>query len=222
VISEAALEPWSRAVKGLALLHFGRDRASAAKHEFEVALAADTSTLWWHVGLGDALWLLGDPVAGTQFEQCIRFADEQGLADSDSLSSVGWCQYRLERYDDAARLFTQAISLDPSDASKQFNLALVLLCGDQGSLAAEEYERGFRITAKKADPLFRQGLLMLAAFDLEEAIVERDHPRLAPEGDSAGRPVPAAEETDLWRSLLSRIEANAAIEPGPESPALGS
>ncbi len=215
LIGEAALQPWSQAGRGLALLHFGADRAAEAKQDFEAALAAEASTLWWRVGLGDALRLLRDPAAKVQYEHCIRYADEQGLADADSLSLIGWCQYRLSHYDDAARLFAQAISLDPADASKQFNLALVLLCGDQGSLAAEEYDRGFHIAATKADLLYRRGLLALAGFDLDEAIAEGDRLRLAREGDEAEQATAttARKDTELWRSLRSRIEENvAAIE----------
>lgn len=213
------LTPVMQGVKGFSLLYLrpdraAPDRAAEARRAFEAAVAADASRLSWQVGLAEAMRLVRDPAARSQYERCIRDADERGYADARSLSSVGWCQYRLGHYVDAARLFTQSVSLAPADADKQFNLALALLCGGQGPLAAEEYDRGFKMVAGKADPLRRRGLLTIASCDLKEAIAERDNPWPSRDGDEPGGATPEAREnTDLWQSLSSQFDAKlAAVE----------
>ncbi len=84
---------------------------------------------------------------------------------------MGWCHYRLGEYDEAMRLFIDAVSLNVDVISTQFYLALTLMCSGWRwrPLAVREYRRGLDLADRK-HILKRRGLLYAALRDLKDAV----------------------------------------------------
>jgi tetratricopeptide (TPR) repeat protein len=88
--------------------------------------------------------------------------------DPDILSQIAWCNYRLKAYDEAIRLYREALTLDAGSVSIQFTLALSFICSGRSELGLQEYRKGIGMSQSKL-LLARRGLLHEALHCLEEA-----------------------------------------------------
>jgi tetratricopeptide (TPR) repeat protein len=162
---------------GWALENLGRERAEDAKQAYEAALARNPpplAELWSRKGLADALRLAGDMSgARKQYSEVLQEVERhEEPADPDILWFLGWCHYQLENYDEAARLYVDALSLS-SDMSEmiptQFDLGLALLCGKRYDPGLQEYQWGLQLTSKRS-PMRQRGLLRVALIDFAQAM----------------------------------------------------
>jgi tetratricopeptide (TPR) repeat protein len=162
------------AVQGWCLQHLGKPLVTEARAAFERALSTkrkskeDEDDLWYRKGLANTLRRLGlEDEARTEFERIIREQKYKPGDDAKILAALGWCHYRLGRYDEAVRLLHASLSVD-EDPNAQFDLGLVLLASSRSSLAVSEYERAVGLASKK-HVLLQRGLYYVALFDLVEA-----------------------------------------------------
>jgi tetratricopeptide (TPR) repeat protein len=88
--------------------------------------------------------------------------------DVDILSQIAWCNYRLKAYDEAIRLYREALILDAGSASIQFTLALSFICSGRLELGLQEYRKGIDMSQSKS-LLARRGVLHEALRCLKEA-----------------------------------------------------
>ena len=165
-------------LKGWALEHLGGGSATQAREAYEAAVRLDPQHLWWQKGLADALYRAGDrPQAIQQYRSVIEQATKGSRAgDADILSLIGWCHYRLGQYDEAVRLFLEAVSLDRGLIDAQFDLALVQMCAGRYDIGLREYDRVL-FMARSKPALRRRGLVRVALDDLLGAM--RDQPALS-------------------------------------------
>jgi tetratricopeptide (TPR) repeat protein len=160
----------SFAEKGWALENLGAGYAQEARQAYEAAIKLEHENLWHHKGLANALRLLGDTEAAqAKYHWVIEQAEKRTEVDADTMSLTGWCHYQLGHYDEAARLFIEALSLNADMVSTQFDLALALMCSERHSLALQEYQRGLELVKGKQVQR-RRGLLYVALDDLREAV----------------------------------------------------
>jgi tetratricopeptide (TPR) repeat protein len=170
-------EAWIFLEKGWALENLGVDRARVALQAYEDALGLepdDLTLLLLHMRRGDALHLLGEVEQAAHeyelvIEQARKLAEE---LDADALSFMGWCHYRLREYDEAVRLFIDALSLNKGMISTQFDLALTLMCKGRYSRALRENRFALELAQGK-HVLLRHGLLHIALRDLKQAVAEQ-------------------------------------------------
>jgi tetratricopeptide (TPR) repeat protein len=142
-----------------------RDAHKAYKTAFEL----EKENLWYLKGIGDALHLMGKHRdAKKTYSKVIELAEKSGGGDAGTLSLKGWCHYCLRQYDEAVRLFIEALSLDASLTFVQFDLALALMCSQRYGLSLREYKRGVEAIGKR-HILRQRGLLHVAKADLGEA-----------------------------------------------------
>jgi tetratricopeptide (TPR) repeat protein len=182
---QAALEVLDRAIridprdaltlrkKGWALENLGPERAREAQQAYQAALdqkPGDPDDLWTRKGFANALRLRGKAeAAAVEYRWVVDEAKRRGTMDASIMSLIGWCHYCLGNYDEAIRLFIEAISLDSDIISAQFDVALSLMCSGRYELGLREYQRGLDLTDRK-HVLRRRGLLYVALDDLREAI----------------------------------------------------
>jgi tetratricopeptide (TPR) repeat protein len=146
---------------------FRRQYSEEPKEDYKRALAGlELRQLWIHKGLANTLFGLGNrEQAQRLFEDIVKAMPY--TQDPEVTALLGWCQYRLRRYDEALRLLQFSLSRqDP--APVQFDLALALLAAsgsDSGYAAAID-------SAARAPKLRQRGLFYIALFDLVEAIRE--------------------------------------------------
>jgi tetratricopeptide (TPR) repeat protein len=134
-------DAWSR--KGLANVLMASDRVEATKH-FESIL--------------EELKYQMDPEPVT----------ERLSGNASILGLLGWCNYRLGRYDEAIRLYKSLLARSFDERSAQFDLGLVFLASGRFNLAAEAYQHGHEMT-ETCEPARRRGIYYIALFDLADA-----------------------------------------------------
>ena len=146
-----------------------RDMNSAdrALKAYERAASLEKDNLLYRRGVVNSLYRLGDGAADAQFERLIKDATFVTPQDPLMVYLVGWCLFRVRRYDDAMRLLqtSSAVGFDAIPAN--FDLALATLCSGRGSLARDEYARSLN-RCGELHPLRQRGVLYIAAFDLVE------------------------------------------------------
>ena len=84
---------------------------------------------------------------------------------------LGWCYYSLKEYDEAVRLYLEALDLTNDLIATNFDLALALLCNKRVNLALKEYKKALDMI-KNQQPMRRQSLLNVALRDLKDALEE--------------------------------------------------
>lgn len=172
-IEKAPDEAWLWGRQGWCLENLGPPSMERARDAYEKALSIkeekeDEDDLWERKGLANTLCQLGrKDEAKTHFEKIIEKQKYREGNDAQILAALGWCHYRLSRYDEAVRLIHASLSVD-EDPSAQFDLGLVLLASSRLSLASAEYQRAIDLSAKK-HVLRQRGLYYIALFDLVEA-----------------------------------------------------
>ncbi|MEY2488202.1 MAG: hypothetical protein QOC70_144, partial [Verrucomicrobiota bacterium] len=162
--------------QGWCLQHLGKPLITDAHAAFEKALLTkneDESDLWYRKGLANTLRRLGrEKEAKPEFERIIR---EQKYREGDNaliLAALGWCHYRLHRYDEAVRLIHASLSVEEKP-SAHFDLGLVLLASSRSTLALSQYSRASEL-ASKEHVLRQRGLYYVALYDLVEAATEQN------------------------------------------------
>jgi tetratricopeptide (TPR) repeat protein len=173
-LSRAALQKeenryWIWTIHGWNLQHLDRQYLEEAKEAYERALALDApeiTKLWVRKHLANTLCGLGYRKRAEELFEGIVEAKPHAQ-DPDVTALLGWCQFRLRRYDEALRLLQfSLLRKDPTPV--QFDLALTLL-------AAGGSDEGYSAAIESAEhiPILRQrGLFYIALFDLVEAIRE--------------------------------------------------
>lgn len=134
-------DAWSR--KGLANVLMASDRKEAMKH-FE--------------------WILDE----LKYQIGSELVTERPSGNTSILGLLGWCNYRLGRYDEAIRLYKSLLARSFEEQAAQFDLALVLLASGRVNLAAEAYQHGHEMT-EACEPARRRGIYYIALFDLADA-----------------------------------------------------
>jgi tetratricopeptide (TPR) repeat protein len=162
------------AFKGESLRKLGKEHLQEAVQSLQSALAQDQENISCNLSFSEVLRAIGEiDAANAKCQWIIDQVWDGSTVDPNYLSALGWCRYRLNQYDEAARLFVEALSLNLEDVLvNQFNLALTFLRDDKHDLAISEYWLGLRMVESKESALRRRAPLREAAHDLEEAIGE--------------------------------------------------
>jgi tetratricopeptide (TPR) repeat protein len=151
------------------------EKAGEALICYQAASEMDPNNWWWVKGMGNALLFLNRTAEAQQkYQETIdrieKFPRQQEL-DADSVALLGWCYYRLGNYQEALKRITQALTLNPSFVSEQFDQALVLLEMGQEDKAKREYEKG--LEAVRSKPVSRRpGVLRIGLRDLKWTLRE--------------------------------------------------
>jgi tetratricopeptide (TPR) repeat protein len=154
-----------------ALENLGPERLPEARDAYVAAVRLDPSELWAKEGLANVLRRLGQPEeADALCSEVVEEARARDVRDTDLLELLGWCEYRLGRFEDAAASLREALVVDADLLAVRLDLALVLLCAGLHDEALAEYIDGTH-RAKRIGEI--QGLLGVALDDLEEALTER-------------------------------------------------
>lgn len=156
-----------------ALENLGPEHLTQAADAYREAIRLDPTELWAKEGLATVLRKLGRPEeADALCREAIAEAEPRVDSDAEMLELLGWCQYRLGRYDEAAGTFRRALATDPDWVAVRFDLALTLLCAGKGPAALAEYAACLALTdSGRLGPV--EGLVAVALEDLETAIAER-------------------------------------------------
>jgi tetratricopeptide (TPR) repeat protein len=171
-IKKAPNEPGLLGAQGWCLENLGGRSLERAREIYEQAVdlrrQRNEDDLWELKGLANTLSQLGaEEEAETRFKEIIARQKYKVGNDALILAALGWCHYRLGRYDEAVRLLHVSLSVNEDDPAAAFDLGLVLLASSRPSLAVSEYERGFDLTSKR-HILRQRGLYYIALFDLVE------------------------------------------------------
>lgn len=162
-------------VKGWALEFLGPRRVADALKAYQTALRLEPENLWWRVGIANSLYLKQDLDKAAEEYRRVSVAALKLVEDEKNpeiISLVGWCEYRLGNFEDATRLFYEAIALKPEHIHDQLNLALTLACGGRHEEALREYRQALK-KAQEKPPLRLRGLAFMALDDLKLAVKMR-------------------------------------------------
>jgi tetratricopeptide (TPR) repeat protein len=194
-------EPSLWDLQGWCRQHLGNFPGALESYQRAWDLSKQTSP-WYRKGLANVLLNMDPQKAREHFAAILEeqkyqpnppaSASERPSGNAGTLSLLGWCNYRLQRYDEAIRLFTTSLSGSSQLVPLWFDLGLVYLVSGRPGLAASAYESGNK-GAANAEPPRRRGLYYIALFDLVDAA--RQTP-LGPGGD------------DIFASLKARLESS--------------
>ncbi len=168
---EAAPEDaWAHGMRGWALLHLGRDEAMAARGSYDRAHQLEPDAISWQLGHADALHLLREDAAQEAYQAVVDRMRSISAPDKVALRTLGWALFRLGKVEEAFRVFTKLILAHPAEVETRFDLGLSLLAAGHGETSVVEYERACAAAEARTDRRRRYGLLVVASFDLEDAI----------------------------------------------------
>lgn len=175
-------------LKGWAHQHLGLKHAPRALEAYESAVKLEADNLWWHKGIANALFLMGEKEkARAKYLWVVKEARRLAKKENDEikyLSLIGWCKYRLDKPEEAVQLLNQVISLNADHIASQFDLALALIGCKRYRASLREYKRGVGIAME--EPTLRcHGLVAIALDDLGVAIKNRPESALVPEVEEA-------------------------------------
>lgn len=161
---------------GWSLHHLGETAAALRAYEQAFELT-DRKNPWYRKGLGNVLMSFDrdrakDHFAGIIAEQKYQIDPEPATEQPSGIASIlgllGWCNYRLGRYDEAIRLFETVSARYPDERYIHFDLGLSLLASRRFRLAMDAYQRGYDMT-RKCQKRRQRGILYVALFDLADA-----------------------------------------------------
>jgi tetratricopeptide (TPR) repeat protein len=166
-----------------ALENLGSQQLPESRDAYLQAVRLDPTELWAKEGLANVLRRLGQAEeADALCAEVVEEARARDLRDADLLELLGWCEYRLGRFEDAAASLREALAVDADLVAVRLDLALVLLCAGHHDQALTEYIDGTH-RAERIGEI--QGLLVVALDDLEDALTERPELRDASEALAA-------------------------------------
>jgi tetratricopeptide (TPR) repeat protein len=166
-------QAWFHSLLGWALEHLDRSTAAEAEQAFARASELEPENPFHRKGLANMIYDSGRrEQAEAMLEEIIKqqVIPSGGGVEASLISLLGWCHYRLRRYDEAVRLFQSSLSIDDNDIRAQFALALALLESGRGR-ANDEYEEGVK-RAKSKHVLRQRGLFYVALYDLVNAAAD--------------------------------------------------
>lgn len=176
-------DAWILALKGAALEYIGAEReweerrvwAQEARDVYEAAIRLDPDDPFIRVGLGNVHFVLGYTAeAKNEYRSVVEKTwDSAQNQDAGTLSAIAWCHYRLDQYEEAVRLFIDALSFNAEMISSQFDLALTMMCSKQYRRRALRECRSALEMARGKTDLRRRGLLYVALDDLKLALDEQ-------------------------------------------------
>jgi tetratricopeptide (TPR) repeat protein len=170
-VDKAPDQAWLWNLQGWCLQHLGKEFMARAHDAYKKALSVktkDEDDLWYRKGLANTLCQLGlEAEAKIHFEKIIEDKKYTQGNDAEILSALGWCHYRLRRYDEGLRLFHATLSVRESLAT-EFDLALTLLASSRSKIALAEYRRACDLTSRK-HVLGQRCLYFVALYDLVDA-----------------------------------------------------
>jgi tetratricopeptide (TPR) repeat protein len=182
---------WYRGILGWAFEN--EDQPAAALESYAAACKLDSDSVFWQRGHAEALYALRKPDALGEFERVVETWGSTADPQAEESSVVGWCYYRLGKYDQAVRCYTNVIASSGEPEPTQFDLALVMAASGRETLAAPEYERAIEMLRKRP-PRRQRGLLVVARRDVRVALKRLE--------DDAARRALIAEE-DAARQALA-------------------
>ena len=150
-----------------ALRKLGGAYLDEAEKALRAAIKVDDE-ISYRKDLATVLWLRCNPAAAKEFTLVLRKIGDGDDADADDLAMAGWCLYGLGRFDEAIRAYRKSLRIAPGSVDVLFDLALAVLCHEQGVAAREDYGRATG-RAERKPLLRRRGLLRVALVDLEDA-----------------------------------------------------
>ena len=197
-------------VRGWALENLGFERTKEALEAYDRSIFYDRDGIHAYRGRGDMRRRLGLQEAAQDYEWLIeRTSPPSGLTGADLVALKGWSCYGLGRVEEAEKYLIDALALDKSLISVQFDLAIIVLCRGRGRVAHREYRQGVELCRPKT-PARRKGLIAVARRDLNDAV--RMNPKLA-----------ELSELKLIRELLERaLDPSAASESADREPVRAS
>jgi tetratricopeptide (TPR) repeat protein len=158
--------------KGRALIHQEDERYIEAKQAYETAYNLNSKNLWALKGLANSLRLLGQvDEAMEKYREIIGMIDKSTQVDRSILELLGWCHYCLGDYNEALRRYFDAKSIDNIRPSLQFDIALILMVGARFDRALAEYNNALEMASSK-HPMERRGILSIALYDLQSAMIQ--------------------------------------------------
>lgn len=111
-----------------------RSRAAYAK-----AVELRPRDPWAHKGLANALYLLGDQTAATNYQWVADHLARVSPHDSDLNGLLGWCLYRLARYTEAVDCLQRAVDDPDVRTGALFDLTLAYLALGNDEQARQSY-----------------------------------------------------------------------------------
>ena len=158
------------AARGWVIENIEPVRLDEARCAYQTAVALDPDELWAGVGLATVLGRLGQ--AGRSeaiYRELVEQVAPRTANAPELLELLGWCLYRLGRFDEAAETFRRALAIDADWVSVRFDLGLVLLQrGDADAAAAQAQRALHSLDGRPAKA--RAAALRLALEDLDDAM----------------------------------------------------
>lgn len=170
--SEADPSSWIFGLLGWAWENVGRGDGIKAKNAYLQGLEIDAEDPWLKKGLANSYRLTGNWDDAQRVYQEIVESSKKELQRSSEyhFSLLGWCHYQIQNYEEAVRLLSSAISVDPDSISDYFDIGLVLLHMDRNDEAKNRYHKGFKLLKKINHDGRKYMFLHIAECDLLEAI----------------------------------------------------
>lgn len=157
-------------LKGWALQNLCPERAVELLRTYEAAVECAPGNASLHVGYADALYLNDrHEKARDEYLKALSQVRSSDARDHATLSTMGWCQFRIGDYDQAVQSFIAALAFAPDAIYDQFNLALAMTCTKRYDLAEREYRKGLNLAQSKSQ-LRQRGLVYVALDDLRVAL----------------------------------------------------
>ncbi len=158
------------AARGWALENLGAARRPEARGAYEAALALDNGDLWARLGLATVLGKLDQAeVAQALYRDLVHQAGARAGVEPEYIELLGWCEYRMGRFDAAIGSFQRALAIDPDWLSVRFDLGLVLLIRGDGEGALAHYAKGLTQCRHGAAPGSGRAALKVALDDFDDA-----------------------------------------------------
>ena len=156
-------------LKGTAIEYKQRAGSRKALRCFLKAAELEDTNLWFKQAVADSHYLLGKISEAETLNNAIIEEIRKKPTDADHLGLLGWCMFRLERYDESIRASAKALQLRRDSLGYQFNLALATFGSGRFALGLEEYQGGVKAASDKEAPR-RRGILDEARVDLQIAM----------------------------------------------------
>jgi tetratricopeptide (TPR) repeat protein len=179
---------------GWALEHLDGGQITDALAVYRDALGIAPDDPYARRGVADMLWSQGKAgEAAPEYERSITQSRRLADAQPERQRDIGWCLYRLGRYEEAADAYLRGLSTGTDRIGILFDIGLNWLAAGDQVRAADAYDQGFALHSAPR-PARDRGTLEVAARDLREAL-------------RCGQIPAGAEVDELLRRLLAEAAA---------------
>jgi tetratricopeptide (TPR) repeat protein len=164
-------------LKGWSLQHLGEFAEARTAYQKAVDLSKGKDA-WSRKGLANVLMEFDPKEARGIFAELLAEQKYRPNAErvtgpistnSTLLGLLGWCNYRLGRYEEATRLYQSLLSQSQDSVTEFFDLGLTLLAARRIEPARQAYRHGFN-TSSESDTGRMRGQYYVALFDLADAL----------------------------------------------------